>query len=492
MFRKFEYLLMGQQTSSVARASRPEEVMGSFIRQRSSGLACARSQEKEMEEIEQLELIEDVEYISQLPDECLAYIFQKLESADRNQCSLVCKRWHWVEAQGRQRLSLLANTELGPVLPALLCRFQHLTKLALRCDRKAKSINDTALFLVGRYCLQLKKLKLKGCKQLTDEGIERFSKICSPLRKISCGSCSFGARGVNSILRHCSYLEDFTVKRLRGLAEGPSELIEPGCCKLRRLCLKELYNAQLFAPLIAGSKNLHTLTLCKNSGNWDKIFEIATQHIPNLVELHMERLHLSDRGLHAVSKCNNLEVLHVVKTPECTSLGLSAVAEGCRRLRKLHLDGWKSNRIGDNGLISVAWKCKDLQELVLIGINATAASLGLMAANCLRLERLALCSSDTVGDLELSCIIIKCHSLKRLCIKGCPITDQGMQALATGCPDLVKVKVKKCRGVTAGSAAFLLAHRPSLIISLDSGVLVVESEIARITERTVPVARSLH
>eukprot|EP00249_Psilotum_nudum_P019320 c27191_g1_i5 orf=755-2233(+) len=492
MFRIFENLFMGQQSSSVARASRLKHVMGSIIRQRSSGLACASTQEEAVEETEQLELIEDVEYITQLPDECLAYVFQKLEAADRNQCSLVCKHFHGVEALGRQELSLLAHAELGPVLPALLCRFKHLTKLALRCDTPAKSIDDNALFLVGQYCLQLKKLKLKGCKQLTDEGIGRFSKVCSSLKKLSFGSCSFGARGVNSILRNCSFLEDFTVKRLRGLVVGPSEFIEPGCCKLRRLCLKDLYNAQLFAPLITGSKNLHTLILAKNSGNWDKILELATHHIPSLVELQMEKLPLSDRGLNAVSKCSNLEVLYVMKTTECTSVGLSAVAKGCRRLRKLHLDGWKLNHIGDTGLISIAWKCKDLQELVLIGINATTASLGIMASNCLRLERLALCSSDTISDIELSSVIIKFRALKMLCIKSCPITDQGMKALATGCPDLVKVKVKKCRGVTAGSAAFLLAHRPSLIISLDSGVLVVESEIARITERTVPVARSLH
>lgn len=460
---------MGQGLSSAARPLEPKE---------------EADQEQEPDDLQE----DDGDGTLALPDECLAIIFQKMGATDRNRCSLVCKRWHWVEGQGRHRLSLLAHAEIDSYLPALFCRFDHITKLALRCDRRTASISDKSLFSIGRHCLQLKKLKLKGCKQITDEGLELFSRVCGSLKKLSCGSCSFGARGVNAILRHCNLLEDLTVKRLRGLAEGPAELIGPGCGKIRRLCLKQLSNAQLFGPLIAGSKHLHTLMICRNSGNWDKLLEIITEHIPNLVELHMEKIFLSDKGLLAVSRCSSLEVLYVIKTPECTNHGMSAVAEGCRKLRKLHIDGWKYNRIGDEGLIAVAKKCKDLQELVLIGINATAASLGLMASNCLGLERLALCNSETLGDLELSCIAVKCLSLKRLCIKGCPISDQGMKGLGSGCPHLIKVKVKKCRGVTWESATWLQVHRPSLLVSLDCDVPTPEADGLRLTEATGQVA----
>eukprot|EP00250_Pteridium_aquilinum_P013380 c21308_g1_i1 orf=418-1977(+) len=410
----------------------------------------------------------DEDYTSWLPDECLASVFQKMGAMDRNQSSLVCRRWHRVEAQGRQRLSLLAHADIISYLPLIFARFSNITKLALRGDRKTTSISDKALFLVGRHCTLLRKLKIKGCRQLTDDGIDLFARVSSStLRKLSCGTCSFGARGVNAIVNHCTLLEDLTVKRLRGLVEGPAEFIGPGCGTIRRLCLKELFNAQLFGPLIAGSKSLHTLMICRNSGNWDSLLSIITEHVPSLVELHMERLKLTDKGLQAVSRCTQLEVLYVVKTPECTNLGLSAIADGCKRLRKLHIDGWKSNRIGDDGLIALAMKCRDLQEVVLIGINATAASLGLMASNCLNLERLALCNSESVGDLELSCITTKCHALKRLCVKGCAISDEGMRGLVSGCPRLIKVKVKKCRGVTRESAYWLQVHRPCLVVSLD-------------------------
>ncbi|KAF6162517.1 hypothetical protein GIB67_003063 [Kingdonia uniflora] len=59
-------------------------------------------------------------------------------------------------------------------------------------------------------------------------------------------------------------------------------------------------------------------------------------------------------------------------------------------------------------------------------------------------------------------------ALKKLCIKGCPILYHGMEALAIRCPNLVKVKVKKCRGVTCEGAGWLRASRGSLAVNLDT------------------------
>ena len=71
-----------------------------------------------------------------------------------------------------------------------------------------------------------------------------------------------------------------------------------------------------------------------------------------------------------------------------------------------------------------------------------------IASNCKKLERLALCGSGAIGDVEMAFIAEKCVALRKFCIKGCPIMDVGIKALALGCPDLVKLKVKKCIAVT--------------------------------------------
>ncbi|KAL3655240.1 putative VIER F-box protein 1 [Castilleja foliolosa] len=410
------------------------------------------------------------DYSSSLPDECLACIFQSLSSGDRKRSSLVCRRWLRVEGQSRQRISLNAKAELTDAIHQLFSRFDSVTKLALKCDRRSVSIGDDALILISLKFRNLTRLKLRACRELTDDGMSVFSENCRNLQKFSCGSCSFGAKGMNALLENCGLLEELSVKRLRGITDGAAnEIIRPGRAgsSLKVICLKDLYNGQCFGPLIIGAKNLRSLKLFRCSGDWDKVFDAITERT-GLVEVHLERLQVSDVGLLALSGCENLEILHLVKTPECTNAGLITIAGKCRLLRKLHIDGWKTNRISDEGLIAIGNHCPKLQELVLIGVNPTHLSLSKLATNCQNLERLALCGSETVGDTEISCIAEKCVALRKLCIKNCPVSDHGMEALAGGCPNLVKVKVKKCRGVTSQGAAWLRASRDSIAVNLDA------------------------
>ncbi|KAK2660228.1 hypothetical protein Ddye_006761 [Dipteronia dyeriana] len=459
---------MGQSASAAAIPSRRE--FNHSRRYKSKSTAVISPMISDVSDVQLLDGAND--YISNLPDECLACIFQYLSTADRKKCSLVCQRWFRIEGQSRHRLSLNAQSDLLALIPSIFSRFDVVTKLALKCDRRSVSIGDDALILISLRCRNLTRLKLRACRELTDAGMSAFAKNCKGLKKLSCGSCTFGAKGMNAVLDNCSNLEELSVKRLRGITDGATaEPIGPGqaSSSLKTICLKELYNGQCFRPLIIGAKNLRTLKLFRCSGDWDNLLQLVTDQVTSLVEIHLERIQVTDVGLAAISNCSDLEILHLVKTPECTNLGLAALSERCRLLRKLHIDGWKANRIGDEGLISIAKCCPNLQELVLIGVNPTKLSLEVLVSNCQNLERLALCGSDTVGDVELSCIAAKCTALKKLCVKSCPVTDHGMEALASGCPNLIKVKVKKCRGVTTEGADWLRARRELVVVNLDSG-----------------------
>ncbi|TKY75027.1 F-box protein [Spatholobus suberectus] len=382
-----------------------------------------------------------------IPDECFASIFQSLSTAARNRCSLVCRRWHKIEGQSRHRLSLKAESNLLPLIPSIFSRFDSVTKLTLRCDSQLVSIGDEALILISRLCPNLTRLKIRACRELTDAGLEAFAENCKGLKKFSCGSCTFGLKGMNALMHHCGDLEELSAQSLRGItddiaADGGGVAVSS--LKLKSICLKDTV---FFYPTL-GAKNLTMLKLTRCYGDWDNLFHLLVDQVPGIVKIHLEMLQISDVGLKAISKCSSLETLHLVKNHMCTDAGLVAVAEGCELLRELHVDGWKFNCIGDKGLIAVAECCPNLQELVLIGMNPTKASLEMLASNCRRLERLALRGSDSVGDREISCIAVKCVALKELCIEKCPVSDRGMEALAFGCPNLVKLNVKKCKGVT--------------------------------------------
>ncbi|KAK6151218.1 hypothetical protein DH2020_016150 [Rehmannia glutinosa] len=416
---------------------------------------------------------QQLDYTSEIPDECLALIFQSLSSGDRKRCSLVCRRWFAVEGQSRHRLALNASVEVAVHLPSIFSRFDSVTKLALRCDRKSVSINDDALTLISLRCRNLTRLKLRGCREISDLGMFALATNCKSLRKFSCGSCMFGAKGMNALLNNCSSLEELSVKRLRGINDGfAAEPIGPGAAasSLKSVTLKELYNGQCFGPLIIGSKNLKTLKILRCLGDWDRLLETITKGKSCLTEIHLERLQVSDLGLIAISKCPDLEIFHLVKAPDCSNDGILAIAENCKLLRKLHIDGWRTNRIGDEGLIAIAKNSVNLVELVLIGVNPSSVSLMAMASNCQKLERLALCGSETIGDPEISCIAAKCMALKKLCIKGCRVTDSGIEAFAFGCPNLVKIK-----GVTSEVADWLRARRVTLSVNLDADEIEPEA-----------------
>jgi F-box/leucine-rich repeat protein 7 len=293
-----------------------------------------------------------------------------------------------------------------------------------------------------------------------------------------------------AVLRSCPLLEDLSVKRLRGLPDTSGagaaiteEILFPPASALRSVCLKDLYSALSFVPLIASSPNLRSLKILRCSGAWDLPLEVIADRAPGLVEIHLEKLQVGDRGLFAVSACTNLEVLFLVKTPECTDDGIVSVAQNCHKLRKLHIDGWRTNRIGDRGLVAVARGCPDLLELVLIGVNPTVQSLRMLGEHCRALERLALCGCDTVGDTEIICLAERCAALKKLCIKGCPVSDRGMGALNGGCPSLVKVKLKRCREVSYECIERLkIVRGGSFSISLD---IVLEHDARTVSENGV-------
>ncbi|KAL8231273.1 hypothetical protein R6Q57_001051 [Mikania cordata] len=416
-----------------------------------------------------------IDYTSEIPDDCLALVFQFLGSGDRTRCSLVSKRWLLVDGQSRHRLALNAKSEVLPLISSIFSRFDSVTKLSLRCDRKSVSVDDSGLILISLRCRKLTRLKLRGCREITDIGMAALAKNCKELKKFSCGSCLFGSKGMNALLDNCSSIEELSVKRLRSLTDGgAAEPICPGAAALsiKSIHLKELYHGQLFGPLISSAKKLKTLKLLRCLGDWDRVLEPFGDSDNSLVEVHLERIQVSDVGLSALSNCSNLEILHIVKTPDCTNFGVIAVAGNCKYLRKLHIDGWKTNRIGHDALISIAKHSANLQELVLIGINPTSISLEAIAMNCQKLERLALCGSETIADGEISCIASKCIALKKICIKGCPVSDEGIEAFAWGCPNLIKIKVKKCKNVTGEVGDWLRARRGSLVVNLD-----VEAEI---------------
>ncbi|KAL4397212.1 F-box protein [Arachis hypogaea] len=211
---------------------------------------------------------------------------------------------------------------------------------------------------------------------------------CKALKKLSCALCVLGIKGINAVVSRCHGLEELSVKRLCGTHDG-EEAVGSGTTLVTSVCLKEIVNGQSLAPLMIGSKRFRSLKVIGCLGDWDDTLEKIGNLHAALVDVHLEKIQVSNVGL--VGLCLSLDTLHIVKIVECSNVGLNLLAENCRMLKKFHGDGWRTNRIGNDGLISVAKHCINLQELTLIGIYPTSSSLEAIASKCKALERLALC-----------------------------------------------------------------------------------------------------
>ena len=92
---------MGQSVSTAKLTSRRDCNHSQRLKSKSTALICPM-QAEEAEELDRSSIDGLLDFISDLPDDCLACIFQSLSSGDRKQCSLVCR----IEGQSRHWLSL--------------------------------------------------------------------------------------------------------------------------------------------------------------------------------------------------------------------------------------------------------------------------------------------------------------------------------------------------------------------------------------------------
>ncbi|PWA96404.1 F-box domain, cyclin-like protein [Artemisia annua] len=262
---------------------------------------------------------------------------------------------------------------------------------------------------------------------INDDGLRLITSRCPNLTRLNLRACpGITSHGMAILSQNCKKLKIFSCSFCRFGAKGVIELLKR-CYSLEELSFENLkidFNV------------------------WGRFLEMVAVSDNSLVEVHLEDVDVSDTSLLALSKCSRLQVLHI------------------------HNGVLK--RIGNEALIAIAKYSLNLQELVLIGVDACCISLEAIAVNCRKLERLHLCSSNKITDVEISCIAGKCVALNKLSIRNCWVSDKGVEAFVLGSPNLVEISLEKCENVTHEVEDRLRAIKGSLVVKLDA----VKSETA--------------
>ncbi|KAI9401457.1 hypothetical protein POPTR_001G125800v4 [Populus trichocarpa] len=323
----------------------------------------------------------DIDRTLLLGDDLLLKILSKLPDSQRNPNSLVCKRW--LNLQGRLVRSLKVLDWEFLESGRLLSRFPNLTHVDL----------------------------LNGCVVRPHDCCVRLS------HRVFQMDINSGVSGFLPDWRVCE--ENLSPVEVvdRGL-----RVLASGCPNLRKL-------------VVVGASEIGLLSFAEDC--------LTLQEL----ELHK----CNDDALRGIAACMNLQILKLVGNVDgfygslVSDIGLTILAQGCKRLVKLELSGCEGSF---DGIKAIGQCCQMLEELTICDHRMDCGWLaGLSYCENLKTLRFLSCKriDPSPGpDEYLGC----CPALERLHLRKCQLRDKkSLKALFKVCEAVREIVVQDCWGL---------------------------------------------
>lgn len=374
--------------------------------------------------------IDHPSYTTQLPDDCLYFIFQRLDSSlDRESFGLTCRRWLHIQNSSRRSLQFqCAFTQLSIAslsqpsteitlfhLHRLLNRFQQLQSLSLS---GCTDLSDSGLSLLARYGSNLQSLHLDCCFGIADRGLFFVASGCTSLTILSLYRCNVTDIGLETLSKSCFGLKDVNLSYCGLISDHGIRALSQKCTHLRAV----------------------NISHCKSVNG------IGFLGCPQtLTYLEAESCKLEPEGIMGIVSGGGLEYLSVSNIIWCIQgNGLSSIGAGfSANLRVLNFRLCRTT--GDETIVAISKGCPLLEEW-----------------------NLALCHEIRVAGWES--IGLNCQNLKRLHVNRCRnLCDRGLQALRDGCNRLQILYFTRCHLVSSTAIEIFKCLR--------SDVKIIEEEI---------------
>ncbi|PSS23858.1 F-box/LRR-repeat protein [Actinidia chinensis var. chinensis] len=379
-----------------------------------------------------------------IDDDSLAVLKQgckSLESLDMSSCQNVSHVGLSSLTSGAASLRQLILAYGFPVTPALADSLQKLSTLqSIKLD--CCPVTCSGLKAIGNWCVSLREISLSKCMGVTDEGlsslvtkhknlrklditccrkithvsIARITNSCTSLTSLKMESCTLVPKEAFIFIgQRCHLLEelDFTDNEIDD--EGLKSISR--CSKLSSLKLGICLNItdEGLTHIGMGCPNLIELDLYRSAGITDSGILTIARGCADLEMINISYCKdITDSSFISLSKCWRLNTLESRGCPLITSLGLAAVAVGCKQLTKL--DVKKCYNVNDAGMIPLAHFSQNLRQINLSFSSVT--ELGLLSL------------------ASISCL----QSMTILHLKW--LTPSGLAAALLACGGLTKVKLQ--------------------------------------------------
>ncbi|CAO1942311.1 unnamed protein product [Urochloa humidicola] len=444
-----------------------------------------------------------------VPEEALHLVFGYVEDPrDREAASLVCRRWHRIDALTRRHVTVGFCYAVEPA--RLLARFPRLESLALKGKPRAamyglipedwgayaapwvaqlaapleclKAVHlrrmtvtdeDIAVLVQARgHMLQV--LKLDKCSDFSTDALRLVARSCRSLRTLFLEECVIGDKGSewlhelavnNSVLVTLNfYMTDLKVE------PSDLELLAKNCKSLISLKMSDCDLSDLIG-FLQTSKALQEFaggSFCEvgEYTKYEKYTLLTTEDhcqliakCPNLLVLEVRNV-IGDRGLEVVAEtCKKLRRLRIERGEDdpgqeeqggVSQIGLTAVAVGCRELQ--YIAAYVSD-ITNGALESIGTFCKNLYDfrLVLLDQQREITDLPLdngvraLLRNCTKLRRFAFyLRPGALSDVGLGYIGQYSGNIQYMLLGNVGESDNGLIQFAMGCTNLRKLELRSC------------------------------------------------
>jgi F-box and leucine-rich repeat protein 2/20 len=189
--------------------------------------------------------------------------------------------------------------------------------------------------------------------------------------------------------------------------------------------------------------------------------------------------------------CPKLQTISLANSQWVSDQSVAFLAKRCRELRSVCLHG--CNRVTDEAIKAIANSCPDLEKLDIAGrptdgsygtlpsSKITDESFIIVGQKCSKLESISI-ASNKVTDIGIAALASGCPQVRSFSANDCPsISTAGIMALSHGCKELRTINLEDCKCVRNTSLFRIAEGCPELTsFTLSSNDLVTNAGISRI------------
>jgi EIN3-binding F-box protein len=288
---------------------------------------------------------------------------------------------------------------------------QGLQSLFCLSITSCRGTTDVSREAIGKCCPNLKKMSLKKCCFVSDNGLVAFAKAVGSLECLQLEECNrITQSGLIGALSNCSSkLKSLALIKCMGIKDLSPQIATLSQCEtLKSLTIKNCLGFGSSSLAIVGQlcPNLHQIDLSGLCGITDSgLLPLLESCEAGLVKVNLSGcLNLTDEVVFALARIHG-ETLEVLNLDGCRNVGdssLVSISENCPLLNDLDLSKCS---ITDSGVLSLSKGVQlNLQVLSLSGCsrvsNKSISSLKKIGQNLLGLN-IQHCSSISSGTIEV-------------------------------------------------------------------------------------------